>query len=242
MDKPGGGRRRAFLYGLKDSIGLPALGITGALIGYGVMAREAGLDLFLTLVSVATIWAMPVLMGFAELVSSSAGPLLAFITLLAIGFRNLPMSVSAIPMIRDKPGFHWSHIVMAQLLSPTSWVQITVVGRRIEPANRMPYYVAFSLVLLTSSLVGVWIGHSHTQGLNPAISLTLLFLTPLFVTLTMATSPKLTSRLAMVAGGAGVPLLMRWDSEWGLVIGGFVFGTLGYLTGRTIQRVRKGAA
>ena len=83
-------------------MGLPALGVGGALVGYGVMAREAGLDVVLTLLSVATIWAMPVLMGFAALISSAASPILAFITLLAIAFRNMPMAVSAIPMIRDK--------------------------------------------------------------------------------------------------------------------------------------------
>lgn len=216
-------------------MGLPALGVGGALVGYGVMAREAGLDVVLTLLSVATIWAMPVLMGFAALISSAASPILAFITLLAIAFRNMPMAVSAIPMIRDKPGFRWSHIVMAQLLSPTAWVQITVVGRGLDPHDRMPYYVGFSLVLLSSSVFGAWLGHSHTQGLDPAVGLTLLFLTPLFVTMTMATSPKLTSRMAMVTGGIGVPVLMEWHSEWGLIVGGLVFGTLGYVLGRLFQ-------
>lgn len=234
--------RNPFALGLKDSFGLPAIGITGALTGYGVMAREAGFDLLLTLVSVATIWAMPVLMGFAEMVASGASPLLTFITLLAIGFRNMPMSVSAIPMIRRRPGFHWNHIVMAQLLSPTSWVQITVAGRRLEPKDRMPYYVAFSLTLLASSILGAWLGYTVTQGVHPAISLSLLLLTPLFVTCTMATSPKLSSRLALLLGGAGVPMLMQWDSEFGLVIGGLAFGTMGFLAARLFGGKREGEA
>lgn len=228
--------RSPILLGLRDSFGLPSLGICSALIGYGVMAREADLDIFLTLAAVLTIWAMPVLMGFVELVAAGSSPLLVFVTLLAIGFRNMPMSVSAIPMIRSGPGFRWSHILMAQLLSPTSWVQITIVGRSLKPQDRMPYYVAFSLMLLVSSLLGAWAGFSFADGLPPALGLSLLLLTPMFVTMTMATSPKLSSRLALVIGCIGVPILMQWDSELGLVLGGLLFGTLGFLLARVWEK------
>jgi len=234
-DNPWPGRK-AFLLGLKDSLGLPAIGVCAALFGYGVMVHEAGLDVVLLLVSVLTIWAMPVLMGFVELVSAGSPPLLAFVTLLAIAFRNMPMSVSAIPMIRNGPAFRWHHLVMAQILSPTAWVQITVVGRKISAPSRMPYYTAFSLSLLLSSLFGAWAGFTFTGGLPPALGIALLLLTPLFVIMTMATSPKLSSRMALVLGCIGVPVLMQWDSEWGLVVGGFAFGTAGYALSRLVEK------
>lgn len=129
---------------------------------------------------------------------------------------------------------------MGQLLSPTSWVQITVVGRQLKPPQRMPYYVAFSLMLLTAGLVGTWIGFSGTEGVHPAIGLSLLLLTPLFVLCTMATSPKLSSRLALVVGGLGVPVLMQWDSELGLILGGLIFGSLGFAVSRFFTSSRPG--
>lgn len=227
--------RRAFLLGLKDSFGLPAIGLVAALTGYGVMARDAGLDLTLTLVSVATVWAMPPLMAFVELLASGSSLWLFFVTLLVISFRNLPMAVSAIPMIREKPGFKWHQILMAQLLSPTSWVQITVVGRTLIPADRMPYYVGYSFMLLFCGMVGAWIGFSWTEGLPPALGLALLLLTPLFVILTMATSPKTSSRIALVLGGVLVPVLMSWDTELGLILGGLAGGTAGFLVTRQFK-------
>lgn len=232
--------RRPFLLGLRDSIGLPAIGIFAALTGYGVMARNAGFDLFLTLTSVVAVWAMPVLMGFVEMAASGASASLLLVTLFAIAFRNLPMSVSAIPLIREKPGFRWNQVLMAQLLSPTSWVQITVVGRRLEPRERMPYYTGFSLLLLASGILGAWVGYAVTRGMPPVVGLSLLLLTPLFVIMIMATSPKLSSRLALVCGCAGVPLCMHWDKEWGLVLGGLIFGTAGFLIARAIEGRARG--
>jgi predicted branched-subunit amino acid permease len=227
--------RRAFQLGLKDSFGLPAIGLVAALTGYGVMARDAGLDLTLTLVSVATVWAMPPLMAFVELLSSGSSLWLYFITLLVISFRNLPMAISAIPMIREKPGFKWHQILMAQLLSPTSWVQITVVGRTLIPTDRMPYYVGYSFMLLFCGMLGAWIGFSWTEGLPPALGLALLLLTPLFVILTMATSPKTSSRIALILGGVLVPVLMSWDAELGLILGGLAGGTAGFLVTRRFK-------
>lgn len=222
----------AFLLGLRDSLGLPAVGLVAALTGYGVQAREAGLDQILALVAVATIWAMPALMAFVELFAAGGSPWLVLITLLVINIRNFPMAVSAVPMIRARPGFRWHQILMAQLLSPTSWVQITVVGRRLQPANRMPYYVGFSVMLLICGLLGAWIGFAWTEGLNPAVGLSLLLLTPLFVILTMATSPKKSSKLALLIGAAIVPILMLWDAELGLVFGGLAAGSVGFVLGR----------
>ncbi|MGI9387595.1 MAG: AzlC family ABC transporter permease, partial [Methyloligellaceae bacterium] len=178
MNKPESSNRSGFVLGLRDSLGIPVVGITSALVGYGVMAREAGLDVTLTLMSVLTIWAMPVLMGFVELVAAGSSPLVVLITLLAVGFRNLPMALSAMPMIRAKPGFRWIQIFFAQILSPTSWVQITVVGRKLQPAHRMPYYLAFSLALLAFGMLGTWIGFALTENLPSAIGLSLLLLPP----------------------------------------------------------------
>ena len=226
------GGRKAFFLGARDSVGLPSFGITAALSGYGVMARDAGLDLTTTFVAVATIWTMPTLMAFTELLSTGTALWAYFITLLVISFRNLPMALSAMPMIRSRPGFHWHQIIMAQLLSPTAWVQITIVGRTFNPPDRMPYYLGFALALLVYGLLGAWIGHFWAAGFHPALGLALLLVTPMFIILTMATTPKRSSLLALAFGCVLVPLLMFYDPNLGLVAGGLIAGTLGFYLGR----------
>ncbi len=233
MRETSGTVRRAFFLGLRDSLGLPAIGIVAALSGYGVMARDAGLDLTMAMLSVATIWTMPSLMAYAELLASGTAAWAFFIALLVISIRNLPMAVSAIPVIRARPGFRWHQIMLAQLLSPTAWVQITTVGRTLDPSDRMPYYLGFALTLLAGGLFGTWISHTWASGLHPALGPALLLFTPLFVVLTMATSPKRSSLLALVTGCILVPPLMLYDPEFGLIVGGITAGTIGFvLSGR----------
>ena len=64
-------RATVFLRGARDCFGVPALAISAALTGYGVMARDNGLDLSVTVVSVLSLWGLPAMMTYAELV----GPL-----------------------------------------------------------------------------------------------------------------------------------------------------------------------
>ncbi len=227
-------KRHPFLRGLRDSFGLPALGLIAALTGFGVQAREAGLGLDLTFAAVATVWAMPALMSFVELFSAGSSPWLVLLTLLVINVRNLPMVVSVIPVIRSGPGFRWKYLMAAQLLSPTSWVQMMVIGRGLPAGDRLPYYTAFSGTLLSGGMLGTWVGYSWTTGLDPTIGKAFLLLTPLFVFLTMATAPKRSSRIGLIAGSVVVPVFMIWDPEMGLIFGGLFGGTLGFVLGRRL--------
>lgn len=223
---------RSVWLGARDSLGPPTLGIFAALSGYAVMAREAGLDLTATIVSVATIWTMPALMAYTELLVTGAAVWAFFVALLVISVRNLPMALSAIPIIRRKPGFRWHHLMMAQLLSPTAWVQVTTVGRTIEPADRAPYYLGFASTLLLAGLLGTWIGYTWAARLHPALGVSLLLFTPLYIIFTMMTSRKRSSLLALLAGCMLVPPLMLYNAEFGLIAGGVTAGTIGFLLGR----------
>jgi len=221
-----------FLTGLRDCLGLPAIGLFAACCGYGVLARDTGLDLAVTLVLVGAVWAMPPLMAFVEVFAAGGGPWLIFATLAIINLRTLPMVVSTIPLIRTGHGFRWTHVVWAQLVSPTSWVQINVVGPAMPVAKRTPYFAGFGLLLLIGGLAGSWIGHAASGSLPPALGFGLLFLTPLFVLLTMATAPKFSSQASLILGCLALPALMAWDPQAGMVIGGIGAGTAGFFLGR----------
>lgn len=224
----------SFYTGVRDCFGVPALGLLAALLGYGVQAQASGIGLDITMVSVFAIWAMPVMMTYADTVARDGGPWLMLMAVMIVNLRTLPMVVAALPLIRTGRGFQWSQLIMAQLVSPTSWVQISVIGDQLPPADRRPYFVGFSLTLLAGGAVGAWLGYTQAAAMPLYVLAALLFLTPAFVLLTMATARRFSGHLALVIGGICVPVLMQWSADWGMLIGGVGAGTAGFLIGRRV--------
>jgi len=227
-----------FFLGVRDCFGVPALGLTAAVVGYGVQAQASGIGLELTMVSVFAIWAMPTMMTYADIVARDGGPWLMLVAVMIVNLRTLPMVVASLPLIRVGRGFQWSQLIMAQLVSPTSWVQISVIGDQLEPIDRRSYFVGFSLTLLSGGVVGAWLGYTQASEMPLYILAALLFLTPTFVLLTMATARRFSGHLALVVGGISVPVLMQWSADWGMLVGGAGAGTAGFLIGRRVNKVR----
>ncbi len=103
----------AFAAGLRDGAGLPGLALASALIGYGAMARESGLDLAVTVTSVVALWGLPAMMTFAEIFAGGGGPVVMAAAIAIVNVRTLPMIVAALPLVTDGRGLRWSHFVLA---------------------------------------------------------------------------------------------------------------------------------
>ena len=86
--------------GVKAGIGVSALGLFAALFGYGSMNFSIGIDFSIMLGAVALIWSMPALMTFTELLSLGAGASTMFIAITAANLRNVPMVITALPLVR----------------------------------------------------------------------------------------------------------------------------------------------
>ena len=140
------------------------------------------------------------------------------------------MVVTAIPMVRTRPGIRWgADLTLAQLMSPTTWVHILATSDQVPLEMRRRYFVAFSITVLMAALSGAVVGYFGVRSLPKALQPTLLLLTPLYLVLIMLSVRRLSSYLAFAAGAVAVPALMTWSMEWGLAIGGLGAGTVGFL-------------
>lgn len=225
-----------FLRGARDCFGVPALAISAALTGYGVMARENGLDLAVTVASVLSLWGLPAMMTYAELAGAASGPVLMAVTIALINIRTLPMVVAALPLIRDGRDLRWTHFIYAQFVSPTNWAQIASMQGRLSGPERPPYFLGFSLVMWVFVTVGTILGYEFGVALPAFMGLSLLFLTPFFVFLMMSTSQRRGGQWAVAIGAVLVPLAMMVSDDWGMLIGGLGAGTIGFHLGRRAPR------
>ncbi|MED5395215.1 MAG: AzlC family ABC transporter permease [Pseudomonadota bacterium] len=229
---PNTDRLQAFISGVKDCAGLPAVALASALIGYGAIARESGLDLAATVLSVLTIWALPPLITFTEVYASGGGPLVMLTAILIVNMRTLPLVVAALPLIRHETGLRVKHFLYGQLISPSSWAQLQIKGFELAPQDRESYFVGFGLLLLAGGVIGAAFGFTYVGDMPQPIALSLLLLTPLFVCMIMTVANSRSDDWAVFLGVVAVPAAMEWSHSWGMLIGGVGAGTAGFVIGR----------
>lgn len=227
---------RPALAGIKAAAGAPAVGLFVGLMGFGALARGVGLDFSVMLGAVALIWSMPALLTFSELAVSGAGMWAMFVAVVFANMRNVPMVVTALPLIREKRGVSGGDWIFAQLLAPTVWVHILVNAKNLPVTARRPFYVAFSVAVFVSAVIGGFVGYFGVAAVPAALGVSLLMLTPLYLLLIMVSVRKLSGYLALGLGAVAVPWLMQWSVEWGLALGGIGAGTAGFLIGRIFDR------
>ena len=222
--------------GVRAAIGVPALGLFAALLGYGAMCKAAGLDFALMWAAVAMIWSMPALMTYTELATAGAGLWVMFGAVLFSNLRNIPMIVTALPLIRAERGIGWKDFVFAQLLSPTVWVHVLVGAQAMPAKTRRAFFMAFAVTIFLSALGGGAAGYFGVADMPKVLATAILLLTPLYLLLIMVSVRRMSGYLALVFGGVAVPFLMQWSVEWGLAIGGIGAGTLGFLIARVLPK------
>ena len=216
--------------GFKAACGMPAAGLFCALAGFGALTEAGGISLWTMLASIILIWSMPALMTFNEMLTSMSGLWAMFVAVAFANVRNVPMVVTAIPMVRTKPGIRWgADLALAQLMSPTTWVHILVTTDQVPIEMRRRYFVVFSITVLTAALAGSLVGYYGVNALPPSVKPALLLLTPLYLVLIMMSVRRLSGYLSFAAGAIMVPVLMAWSVDWGLAIGGLGAGTIGFL-------------
>lgn len=213
---------------MRDALGAPALGLFAALLGFGAMARDMGLDLSIAWAAVALVWSMPALMTYAELAVAGGGLGVMFSAVLFSNLRNIPMIVTALPLVRHERKLSWRDMLFAQILSPTVWVHVLTRAQEIPLKVRRSYFTGFALTLYISALAGTLAGYFGFDGIPRTLAVALLLLTPIYLLLIMVSVRRLSGYLALGIGALAVPALMTWSVEWGLLIGGIGAGTLGF--------------
>ena len=222
---------RPFRAGIKAAAGVPAAGLFVALLGYGIMTQSVGMDFSVMVAAVMLIWSMPSLMTFSELLASDAGLWTVFAAVMFANLRNIPMIVTALPLVRTERRLRWKDLLFAHFLSPTGWVHVLVHAPTMELKSRRLFFLAFSLTIFVSALFGAWFGYFGLGDIAAELRISLLLLTPLYLLLIMVSVRKLSGYLALGLGAFCVPWLMQWSVEWGIALGGIGAGTLGFVLG-----------
>ncbi|OHC76664.1 MAG: hypothetical protein A3B62_07140 [Rhodospirillales bacterium RIFCSPLOWO2_01_FULL_65_14] len=214
---------------------MPFFVVTSSMIGWGSLARDSGFSAGVSIVATATVWGLPGQVAAAELYAVGA-PLLAIaIASSMANLRFLPMSLSLMPLFRDdKAGWRWRYLLVA-LMSVNTWAVTLRYGPAMPADQRVPYYTGLSVTCVTAGVAGTALGY-HLAGMLPFyVTVSLIFLNPMYFAFLFAGVRARNCLLALAIGAVLGPITHLISPEWGLPFCGVIAGTVAYYLDRRMR-------
>ena len=117
----------------------------------------------------------------------------------------------------------------------TVWVESMRNLPAMPRVDRIPYYSGFCTLLLSANIVAVLIGHTLAGLFSPLLAAGLLFLTPIYFTLSLiSVSDDIAGRLALAFGMILGPLFFVLTPGFDLMLAGLIGGSAAYGIGRMV--------
>lgn len=221
---------RWYLRGVVASASVPGLILTSAFIGFGGLAREAGLTLLQAVLMTGMIWALPakvVLLG--AIMTGASLPAAAFAVALS-SVRLAPMVVALVPEMRTEKTRPWVLYLLSHFVAVTSWVLAMEKLRHVPRDMRTVYYGGLGGTLVLVNMIVVAVVYGIAGSLPPGISAGLLLLTPIyFLTSLWGSSRESASHFAMLFGLVLGPVMHVIAPGLDLLIAGALGGGAAFL-------------
>ena len=224
----------AFWRGARDAMSLPAWVLGFSILGIGSLARDAGFPAGAAVLSTVVMWAGPAqAIFFASVAAGTSFPVIAFAVTLS-SVRLLPMTVAVLPLLRRPGQGLATQLAAAHFIAVTMWVEGL---RRLPPLpgpERVPYFFGFALACLTLCTAATYIGYFLLGALPLALAAGLLFLTPIFFSVSLvAGAQSLADWAAMLFGAILTPLFaVLLGKDFDLLAAGLIGGTAAYAVGK----------
>ncbi len=225
----GSSKARAFWHGVVGAPSVPVLVVTVTFIGFGALARDAGLNVFQAMFVSASVFALP---GQVVLVDEagkgSALAAVAFAVMLT-SVRLLPMSYSLFPVMRGKNTPLWLEIILSHFVAITVWLEAMRRLPQRPKELRVAYFSGFALAMMAGLLMATAAGYFLAARVPPPVAAGMVFLTPIYFFLSLLeTSQNIADRSAVLVGVLLGPLLFLLVPGLDLVLTGLIGGTACY--------------
>lgn len=232
---------QAFWLGVRETPVVPPLILAMSFIGFGALTQETGLPLLHTLFMTVFVFALPGQVVLVDAIARGASVLTAALAVTATAVRLLPMTVSMLPVIRDRGAPRWLEWVAAYFVAITFWVEVMRRAPHLPRPLRSAYTLGIAALLVTAATAGTGVGFALAAVVPKTLAAALLFLTPLYFLLSMLAASRGAQDIVPILAGVVLgPLLHLAVPDWDLLLTGLVGGTLAFFGLRWL-RTREGA-
>ena len=225
----GSNRKEAFREGVRHGLAVPSIVVFATMLGYGSLAHANGFSAFEAVLSTALVWAMPGQVAMADLKASGAD---LFVTLLAVSMASIrffPMATIMIGTFRSVAPHPLKRILLAQLMSASTWPMAMMAAQRMSKSSALAYYWPVGGLCITMGCIGTLAGYWLSADMPAIVRLTLVFLNVVFLSLLFALNRDRLVILAVCAGAVLGPPLHSIEPNYGVILTGLIGGTIAYL-------------
>jgi predicted branched-subunit amino acid permease len=230
---PFGGPRAALAGGLREALGLPVFVLAASYVGFGALAQQGGIGLWLALASTPAIWALPGQVILVEMLALRAEWLAVVAGVALSAARFLPMTLALLPYLREGKPASWRLYAAAQLVAVTGWAAAMRRCPHVPPDERLPYFAGFTVPLVCGAAVGTAAGFTLADAMPRDVMLALVFVNPVYFMLVFVGDVRQRPAvLALAIGAAAGPWAHALTPSWSLLLTGLVGGTAAFLLDR----------
>ena len=197
-----------FARGLKNGFGVHQFSLFATFVGIGSLGYGLGFPLWAVLLSTVLLNAGPAQVILISLLGAGAAIPAAVLAVSMSSIRFVPMVVSLMPLMRTAKTRLPSMLFASHFIAVTNWVEALRRLPLLPPEARLPYFVAFGIVIMATCMAANLLGFFLARYLPSPLVAALFFMTPIYFT-------------------AAVSRTIRWRGEWVAMILGFVLTALG---------------
>jgi predicted branched-subunit amino acid permease len=227
----------AFRTGVREAFGVPGGVLAATYIGFGALAFSSGIPVWIVIASTITIWALPGQLVMVDMWQLGAPMIAILLAVMLTNARFLPMTVTLMPVIRDRSHPEWLYYVAAQCVAMSSWIICMRRGHEMPARHRVAFLIGLAAGFIAIGVCAGTVGYYIAESIPPVAQIGMVFLAPVYfvVFLIVEVRTRMVA-IALACGGVAGPLLYALTPQWSVLLAGFVGGSLAFALHRALER------
>lgn len=206
-----------------------------AMLGFGSLAKSLDVGLVFTLLTAATIYGLPGQVAMLELHATGATMLAVVAGVAMANMRFFPMSVVLAALFGTQGRWYRFRYLVVQVMSINSWSHTLETLPDLPEKDRIAYFTGFGTLCFAGGCCGAATGWLLAASMSLSVTLTLIYLNPVYFIFLFCRNTKPQIVISVVAGAILGPPLYLLSSDWGLPVCGIVAGSIGFAAHRLVK-------
>lgn len=221
---------QAFIRGFAVGAAVPAAVLFATSLGFGVLARDAGLGIVQTMFVSGAVFALPNQVLLVDQLSRNETLILTALAVALTAMRLLPMTVTLSPLLERPKRRLAVDLALSHFVTISTWLEGNRHLPALGPAARVPFFIGLGLPVFLSLMAGTALGYTAAASVPLPLTTALLFATPVYFFLSLVTTSRARADFIAVGTGAALVPLVYWIAPGFELMGaGLIGGTLAFL-------------